>query len=199
MEVGTLADLVMATAADPIATCAAIILATLLAEDATAIIVGILVSQAVLPPMVALAALLAGTIAGDLMLHVAGRYAGDSRWGRSILEKPRAVGSMDALRGARFWVVGLARFIPGLRLPIYFGSGFLRLDWRGCLAIIALTGCIWTPTLFWLSLTGGDAAKRLIANGLGLSAALAAGLLCVGLLVIGARIGPRVQRRGVIS
>jgi len=199
MEVGTIADLIMAKAADPIATCAAIILATLLAEDATAIIVGILVSQAVLPPMAALAALLAGTIAGDLMLHVAGRYAGDTRWGRSILEKPRAVGSMDAVRSASFWVVGLARFVPGMRLPVYFGSGFLRLDWRGCLAIIALTGCIWTPTLFWLSLKGGDAAKILIDNGIGLSAALAAGLPCVGVLMRGIRIGPRIQRQGTVS
>ena len=199
MEVGTITDLIMAKAADPIATCAAIILATLLAEDATAVIVGILVSQAVLPPMVALGALLAGTIAGDLMLHVAGRYAGNTRWGRSILEKPTAVGPMGALRGSSFWVVGLARFIPGMRLPVYFGSGFLRLDWCGCLAIIALTGCIWTPTLFWLSLKGGDAAKSLIDNGIGLSTTLAAGLLCVGVLMIGVPVGPRVQRRGVVS
>ena len=92
MEAGTIANLIMATAADPIATSAAIIFATLLAEDATAVIVGVLVSQAILPPMVALGALVAGTIAGDLMLHVAGRYAGDTRWGRSILSKPRAVG-----------------------------------------------------------------------------------------------------------
>ena len=199
MEAGTIADLIMATAADPIATSAAIIFATLLAEDATAVIVGVLVSQAVLPPMIALGALLAGTIAGDLMLHVAGRYAGDTRWGRSILEKPRAVGSISALRSANFWVVGLARFIPGMRLPVFFGSGFFRLDWRSCFAVIVMTGCIWTPALFWVSLKAGDAAKSLIDDGLGLSAALAAGLLCIGVLMTGARIGLRVQHQGAAS
>ena len=74
MEAGTIADLIMATAADPIATSAAIIFATLLAEDATAVIVGVLVSQAVLPPMIALGALLA-TVGADCRLRAAsGRY-----------------------------------------------------------------------------------------------------------------------------
>ena len=106
---------------------------------------------------------------------------------------------MDALHGASFWVVGLARFIPGMRLPVYFGSGFFRLDWWSCLAVIVITGCIWTPALFWLSLKAGDAAKSLIDNGLGLSAALAAGLLCVAVLMTGARIGRRVQHQGATS
>lgn len=183
METGIIADLIVAAAADPVVVCAAIIFASLLAEDATAVVVGILVSQAVLPPLTALGALLAGTIAGDLMLHAAGRYAGNRAWGKSFLENARNARVMAALRGSGIWVVGLARFMPGMRLPVYFGSGFLRLDWRSCLAMIVITGCLWTPALFWLSLMGSDAAKHLIDEGLGVSTALA-GLLITAVLLL---------------
>ena len=199
MEAGTIADLIMAAAAHPIVACAVIIFATLLAEDATAILVGILVSQAILPPVTALGALLAGTIAGDLMLHAAGRCAGDTRWGRSILENPRTARAMAGLRGSSLWMVGLARFIPGMRLPVYFGSGFLGLDWRSCLAIIAITGCLWTPALFWLSLTGSDAAKHLIDQGLGVSATLAGGLLITCVLLLRACKSAIRPKRSIVS
>jgi len=145
------ADAIMAAAADPVTASVAIFLATLLAEDATAIAVGILVSQAILSPAPALSALLAGTIVGDLLLHIAGRHAGHSRWGRATLLRSKVFSAIADLKASNFLAVGAARFIPGMRLPVYFGSGFLRMDWRGCLALIVLTACVWTPTLFWTS------------------------------------------------
>lgn len=166
MDAGTIANLITAVAADPGAVSAAIVLAALLAEDATAVIVGVLVSQAIISPAPALGALLAGTISGDVMLHAAGRYAGDSRWGRAILRRPGVGRALAALGTSAFWLVAAARFLPGARLPVYFGSGFLRMDWRRCLLLIAVTGFLWTPALFLASVMGGDAVRHLLDNDL---------------------------------
>lgn len=165
MDSSVIADWIMTAAADPLTVCVVIFLATLLAEDATTIVVGILVSQALLTPAPALSALLAGTISGDVMLHLAGRYAGDSGWGRAVLRGAKVGVAVSRLRRPTLWMVGLARFVPGMRLPVYFGSGFLRMDWRRCLALIVLTGSVWTPALFWTSATGGDVATRVAGGG----------------------------------
>jgi len=161
VDFGTIADLVRGGADDPFTTGVTIFLASLLAEDATAVLVGLLVSRAILAPVPALGALLAGTIFGDIMLHLAGRYASDSRWGRATLQRSAVCRAIARLDQSAIGMVALARFVPGMRLPVYFGSGFLKLDFIRCLAMIMLTGCLWTPALFWTSVTGGAIAAQL--------------------------------------
>jgi len=162
-------------AADPIAIAAAIFFATLLLEDATAIVVGLLASQMVVEPMPALAALLTGTIFGDVTLHVVGRYAGDTVSGQRLLTKPAVERAVRWLRARSVPTLFAARFIPGLRLPVYLGSGFLRIPFHRCLLLIVGTGLIWTPALFWVSATGGTIAAEQMGH---------AGLLLAPVLVV---------------
>ena len=160
MDLGNIADFIVGAGDDPFTAGVTIFLATLLAEDATAMIVGVLVSRAILAPAPALGVLLAGTISGDIMLHLAGRYAGESCRRRAILQRSAVRRAIASLSQSTIWMVGLARFVPGMRLPVYFASGFVKLDFVRCLAMIMLTGCLWTPALFWVGLTGGGPATH---------------------------------------
>lgn len=160
-------------AADPVATALAIIVATLLLEDATAIVVGLLASQTIVEPIPALAALLVGTIVGDVALHLAGRFLGKTARGQHLVKQPSAQRAVRLLKAHSLPTLAAARFVPGLRLPVYFGSGFLRIPFRRCLFLIIATGLIWTPALFWLSAAGGAiAAERLGQAGLFVAPAL---------------------------
>lgn len=159
--------------ADPVATAVAIIVATLLLEDATAIVVGLLASQMIVEPIPALAALLTGTIFGDVALHLTGRFAGNTARGQKLLRRPSAERAVRWLQTHSLPTLAAARFVPGLRLPVYFGSGFLRIPFGRCLFLIIATGLIWTPALFWLSAAGGAiAAERLGQAGLFVAPAL---------------------------
>lgn len=120
-------DLLVTLAANPFLAAAAIVVATLALEDAATVAVGILVARAAISVELALAALIVGTICGDMALHCAGRFAGRASWVRRRLEH------RNALR-ARAWIdrwsiaaLAFARFVPGMRLPVYLGSA-----WSAC-------------------------------------------------------------------
>jgi membrane protein DedA with SNARE-associated domain len=117
---------------------------TLLLEDATALAAGGLAMAGRLDPALALSALLVGTIAGDLLLHGAGRLARRSRrvarWAARHKGVRRVGGSMLS--------VAAARFVPGLRFPAYVGSGIAGLGVVPVLAVVGATALIWTPGLF---------------------------------------------------
>ena len=99
-----------------------IVAGTLVAEDATAIGVGLATAEGRLPLAPALGACAAGILLGDVALWAAGRVAG-----RRLLAWPR-VARVVTPGGTRLgsWVdrhpalaiVG-SRFTPGARLPLY--------------------------------------------------------------------------------
>lgn len=148
-----LASHLIPLAADPITSALVIIAATFLHEDIAAVTVGILASQAVLDPIPSLAALIIGTASGDMLLHLTGRFAGNNIIVCRLMLKIRGKHVYAASLSVGLWTVAIARFIPGSRLPVYFGSGFLRLNPLACMIVIALTTCVWTPLLFWVSAT----------------------------------------------
>lgn len=117
---------------------------TLLLEDATALAAGGLAMAGRIDPGVALAALLVGTVTGDLLLHGAGRLA------RRNARVAAWAGRHDrfARAGCSMLAVGAARFVPGLRLPVYVGSGIAGLGFGRVLAVVGLTALLWTPGLF---------------------------------------------------
>jgi membrane protein DedA with SNARE-associated domain len=122
----------------------AVVLMSFVLEDATALAAGALAGQMQVDPVLALSAVIAGTVAGDLLLHGSGRLA--VRWApakRWVAKGGRllAVGRSPAL-------VAAARFVPGLRLPAYAGSGLAGMSPLVFGAIVTATGLLWTPLLF---------------------------------------------------
>jgi membrane protein DedA with SNARE-associated domain len=137
-----------------------IILCTIVLEDLTTVIVGVLAADGVIGVPFALLSLYAGVVLGDAGLYGLGRLASTH---------PRLVRFIEHEYTALFrtWLetrfvltVFSARFIPGSRLPTYTASGFFRSPFSTFIATIGIAMSIWTTMLFaasyWFgSLTSG--------------------------------------------
>ncbi|MBI2037038.1 MAG: VTT domain-containing protein, partial [Candidatus Liptonbacteria bacterium] len=104
----------------------AIVLCASVLEDPTAIIVGVLAADGLVPVPVAFLSLYAGIMLGDIGLYCLGRLA------RTHPRLARFV-EHDFVASLRAWLenryvltIFSARFIPGSRLPTYTASGFFR-------------------------------------------------------------------------
>lgn len=178
MDFDTILSLLAALADQPLLLVLAIVASTLASEDAATIAVGVLASQALLSIETALVALLIGTIAGDIGLHLIGRQAMHIRWCARFAQRPAAIRAVDALRANAVAAMTLARFVPGSRLPVYVGSGLAGVPlWQASL-IIAGASLVWTPALFGISMVAGT----MVSHSLGWVAL--PGLVLFGLLAV---------------
>lgn len=155
-----------------------IVIATLVLEDVATVVVGMLAAHGSIPIGLALTGLILGTIIGDLALHLAGRWAARSDWGQRLHDNPWVRRAEEWLRRRQLRALALARFVPGLRLPTFVASGFLKLPLLRTFAVLAAVTLIWTPALFWLS-HGVMAAAETI----GLVGWIIAGLLLAATLL----------------
>jgi membrane protein DedA with SNARE-associated domain len=178
-----LSELLMAVADDPFALGLAIMAATFLLEDAATITVALLASRMAIDGKTALAAATVGTILGDFALYAAARWAGERPLVRRWTSRPAVERVLDWMRRHAIPLVVLARFTPGLRLPVYAGAGTVRVAAGPFALAVILSTLVWTPGLYW-------AATALDAADLGAARWLAPGLLLVLLLFV-----PRVTAR----
>ncbi len=163
---------------------ATVFILTFVLEDAVAVAAGVLAGRMAVDPFVAVAALVAGTVAGDMALHAAGRWLADTR----LVLRLRSAGSgrvEASLRSRGIPLIALARFIPGTRLPVFLGSGIVRVSLLPTTLVIVGTTLLWTPGLFWLSYGAGEHVFSMITPAtLVLGTALTAGVLLL----------PRIRR-----
>ena len=165
-------------ARDPLVLVLAIVAATFVLEDAATITVALLAGAMVVDGRLALAAATAGTVLGDLALYAVARWAGDRRLVRGWLARPAVAPVLDWMRGRALPLVVLARFTPGLRLPVYVGAGAIRMPFAPFALAVGLSSLVWTPGLYWAaSRLDGDTLMRLGAPGWVLAAALIGGAL----------------------
>jgi membrane protein DedA with SNARE-associated domain len=158
MFVETITAALMPFTANPAAVFAGIVLATFILEDAATVAVGLLASQGLLDPTLALIALLVGTASGDLAIHGLGRIAERHPAGRRLLATRKIQRVETWLRGNAALALAGARFVPGLRLPVYLMSGFVRVPFATCASVVIAVSLIWTPALFIIGQTTGEAA-----------------------------------------
>lgn len=161
-----------------------IFLLTFFLEDAVAVAAGVLAGRMAIDPVVAITALVIGTVAGDMALHAAGRWLADTR----PVARLRAAGSgkIEArLRENGLLAIALARFVPGTRLPVFLGSGIVRSPLLASTLVIAATTLVWTPGLFWLSYGAGEHVFAMMTP-----VTIAAAVM----LVLGLVFAPRIVR-----
>jgi membrane protein DedA with SNARE-associated domain len=149
-----LAGLLAELGGDPAWLLGGILLATFVLEDAATIAAALLAAQGLVDPTLAVAVLCAGTGAGDIGLHLAGRWARRHRWVARQCARPAVARAADWLSRRRWPALILARFVPGLRLPTYLASGLLGVPLAGCAMVIAAATVLWTPGLFLLGMAG---------------------------------------------
>lgn len=144
-----LADLLMRFASDPWLLVPIIVAATFVLEDLATVTVAILASHMVIDGEVALAAAVAGTALGDIALYAAARWARNVRFVRGWLQRPLLERMLVWMRRHALPMVVAARFLPGLRLPVFAGAGAVGMPALPFVAAIFLTTLLWTPGLYW--------------------------------------------------
>ncbi len=158
----TLAMLAVAASGQPALLFLGIMLLTFLLEDAVALASGLLASQMLIDPAVALSALVVGTVVGDLGLYAIGRYAAETRLGRRLGSARGVSHATEWLASRSCVAVAAARFVPGLRLPVYLAGGYAALPFGRFAAIVAATCLLWTPGIFFLAHSAGSASTDIV-------------------------------------
>jgi membrane protein DedA with SNARE-associated domain len=132
-----------------------IVLGTFILEDAATLLAAMQVASGALDLSIALGALYAGIILGDLGLYGLGRLAHFNDWVRRLIPPKRQDLGRNWVSARMFPIVIVSRFVPGLRLPTYTTVGYLRAPFaKFATAAIAAT-LVWTSGLFFISLKLG--------------------------------------------
>jgi len=136
-------------------------------EEVAIVIAGVLSAEGVLRPELAIAVCLAGAVTGDAILYAIGY-----RWGRGLLAvHPALANLLHADREQRFEkaierhslkVMLLARFMVGIRAPVYLAAGAVRMPFRRFLLIDLFCATLVVGIVFGLSYAYGDDVARWI-------------------------------------
>ena len=157
--------LVAAVADNPLLLALFLFVATFIAEDLATIAAGVVVAQLGSSPAAALTGVIFGTAIGDIALFMTGRWGAHTRLGKRLRGRNDVRRAEGWVKDRALWLVLAARFLPGMRLPVFTASGFVRAPTGPVLSIIALSTPIWTAALFEAARQAGSAgAQNLIAS-----------------------------------
>ena len=147
---GDLTELLQTLAETPMLMAALIVMATFILEDAATIAAALMASAGYIDPALALSALYGGIVLGDMGLYGIGRYAaGHPRAVRWVGEK-RIKRGRDWMHDRLAPALLSARFLPGMRLPTYIASGFLKVNFFRFAMIATVATAAWTGIFFFL-------------------------------------------------
>ncbi len=125
-----------------------IVLGTFVLEDAATVLAAIAAAEGDVAVPMALSALYAGIVLGDIGLYALGRLSSRIALLERLVPRHKRRQGRDWLDGRVFSVVFVSRFIPGARLPTYTACGFLRADPRQFVLAAVVATLIWTSLLF---------------------------------------------------
>ena len=127
----------------------AVAAATLVSEDLTAVLSGVLIAQGQISVVAGIAACAAGIYSGDLLLFACGRVLGARALTSPRIAKVLARSAIAPLRGTCSRHVGSlvmgSRFLPGTRLPLYVAAGAVGCSTRAFACWSAVAVALWTP------------------------------------------------------
>lgn len=159
---GDILPVLTAVADNPILLAIVLFGATFIAEDLATIAAGIVVAQVDASPVAALTGVILGTAVGDIALYAFGRWGAHTRFGKRLRRRDDVRRAESWVQARALWLVFAARFMPGLRLPVFTASGLVRTPAWPVAAIIAATTPVWTAALFETArLAGSQNAERL--------------------------------------
>ena len=152
-----LSNLLLGVSSQPVAVVLVIVLATFVLEDVATVTVAVLASQMLIDGSIAIAALIVGTILGDLAVFFTARRASHLPIIARLLNGPTLQALLGWLERHALAMVLVARFTPGLRLPVFAGSGSIGMSARAFTLVIVLSTLIWTPGLYYAATALGMA------------------------------------------
>lgn len=108
----------------------------------------------------------AGVVISDGFLYGIGRFGGprllDSRWVRRLLKPEKRAEIFDNLHKHGVKILLGARFLPGIRAPIFVAAGIIHLPFRKFLLADGLYAIPGVTLLFTLAFWSADAIETLI-------------------------------------
>ncbi len=132
-----------------------IALATLVSEDLACIGAGLMAARGMISLEAAIFAAFLGIFVGDMLLYLAGRWLGKKalrhpplRWWIKEEDIERS-SQWFAARGPA--IILMSRFLPGSRLPTYFGAGMFGAGFWMFTFYFGIAAAVWTPVLVGLS------------------------------------------------
>jgi membrane protein DedA with SNARE-associated domain len=138
-----------------------------LPEEVAVILAGVLSAEGKLDPALAFGSCLAGAIVGDAMVYAIGY-----RFGHSLLRRHPKFGKLLgadherqfelAVRRHGFKVLLAARFMVGVRAPVYLAAGSIRMPFRKFLLWDLVCATMVVGAFFALSFIFGDAIAQLL-------------------------------------
>lgn len=136
-------------------------------EEVPVVAAGVASSNGYLHPWLAFAACVLGALGGDIVLYAIGYHFGHSLVYRHprfahLLHADREAKIEQMIRKHEVKVLFLARFMVGVRAPVYLAAGILRIPFLRFLAIDAVCATIVVGLFFGLSYAYGDRLTRLI-------------------------------------
>lgn len=170
----------------------AIILGTFVLEDAATLLAAMQVAAGAVSLPLALTALYAGIVLGDLGLYGLGALSAKHPWAQRLVPRRRQDIGHDWVTHRVVPLVLVSRFVPGLRLPTYTTLGFLRAPFpQFALAAIGAT-LVWTSGLFFISLKLGV----LMLHYLGIWRWAGLAVFCLLIIAVG-RLAARFYHKGI--
>jgi len=138
-------------------------------EEVPILAAGVLSSQGLLNPWLAFAACLTGALIGDCIMYSIGHYFGhgllkDHPWFAKLLSAEREEKFEFMLRKHGLKVLFVARFMVGVRSPVYLSAGVLRVGFWRFLLMDLLCATAVVGLFFWLSFAYGEQVVNMVRN-----------------------------------
>lgn len=165
-------------------------------EEVPVIAAGLLSAHGQMDPWLALGSCLIGAILGDCVMYWIGHHFGrrvlrEHHWWTRFVKPERELQIEAMLQQHGLKVFFLARFLVGIRAPVYLSAGILRVPFRRFLLIDLFCASTVIGTFFGLSYRYGTTITRLIRH----VEYVLSGVVFVALVAVGLYLWYRHRRR----
>ncbi len=138
-------------------------------EEVPIVLAGVLSARGTLHPGLAYLCCIVGALVGDAVMYAIGYH-----WGHGLVAAhPRFAKFVradreerfeEAIRRHGFKVLLLARFMVGVRGPVYLAAGVMRISFRRFILIDLVAATLVVSLFFGLSYAYGETVARLLRN-----------------------------------
>jgi len=167
-------------------------------EEVSVVTAGVMASNGQLDPWLAFMACLVGALVGDCVMYWMGYHFGRSvirehRWWARLVTPEREVQMEEMVLRHGLKAMFLARFLVGLRSPVYLAAGILRLPFRRFFLFDLFCASAVIGTFFTLSYSYGQTITQWVRR-----AEILGTLAVVVALVVGGGCWWRRHQRGAL-
>lgn len=137
-----------------------------LPEEVPILTSGVLASTGHLRPWPALISVMIGVMLGDSMMFLLGR-----RWGSSVFEHRLSRKLLTRERQEKIavyfgkygaWIIFAARFLPGIRAPLFLSAGTMRVSFWTFFAMDGAAALLSIPISFWVAYVFTDKLNEML-------------------------------------